>query len=71
MDGAGDDDQNINGRESQDGMRVQVRMRDGAGRVRPEFEERPVEELQLCEAGAVRKETQGGEDRGAVGPGRG
>ena len=53
MDGAGDDDQNINGRELPDGMRVQVRMRHGAGRVRPEFEERPVEELRLCEAGAV------------------
>ena len=29
------------------------------------------DELRLCEAGAVRKETQGGEDRDAVGPGRG
>lgn len=53
MDGAGDDDQNINGRESQDGMRVQVRMRDGAGRVRPEFEERPDQELRMRQAGAV------------------
>ena len=71
MDGAGDDDQNVNGRAKKDGMRVQVRMREGAGRVRPKFEERPVEGLRVREAGAVRKEIQGGEDRGAVGPGRG
>ena len=50
-------------------MRVQVRMREGAGRVRPEFEERPVEGLRVREAGAV--VWQDGEDRGAVGPGRG
>lgn len=53
-------------------MRVQVRMREGAGRVRPEFEERPVEGLRVCEAGAVvRKDIQDGEDRVAVGSGRG
>ena len=71
MDGAGDDGQNINGRAQENGVPLPLRLRDRKGCLRPEPKGRQVDELRVREAGAVRKETQGGEDRGAVGPGRG
>jgi len=72
MDGAADGQEGVNGRESAYGVPVQVRLRDGARGVRPEFEKRRLDELRVREAEAGLREAAGEGQRpgGGVRPGR-